>query len=97
MSNEASLEEYQEAYKEVIMEQEKRGFITHLVVYIIVNALLTFINLYYSPETIWFIYPVIGWGIGLVMHYLFGVRWKESEIEQRESMAEQRAKKKRAK
>jgi hypothetical protein len=25
------------------------------------------------PRFLWFYFPLIGWGIGLAMHYLFGV------------------------
>ncbi|HDM36482.1 MAG TPA: 2TM domain-containing protein, partial [Candidatus Syntrophoarchaeum butanivorans] len=48
-------------------------------------------NFIYSPEAIWFFYPLIGWGIGISMHYLFGVRWVEKELEEREAKAEYRA------
>ncbi|HAG09468.1 MAG TPA: hypothetical protein DCK87_07925 [Desulfotomaculum sp.] len=55
-------------------EDEKRGFSVHLVVYVLVNAMLIAINLIYSPEAIWFFYPLLGWGIGITAHYLGGVR-----------------------
>ncbi|GGF60289.1 hypothetical protein GCM10011332_12490 [Terasakiella brassicae] len=34
----------------------------------IFNAGLAAINLTFSPETIWFHYPLFGWGIGLILH-----------------------------
>ena len=49
------------------------------------------INLIYSPEVIWFFYPLIGWVIGISMHYLFSVRWLEKELKEREVKAEYRA------
>ena len=91
MAEEISLEEYKKAYREIVSEDEKKGFSVHLVVYVLVNAMLVAINFIYSPETIWFFYPLIGWGIGISMHYLFGVRWIEKELKEREAKAEYRA------
>jgi hypothetical protein len=53
--------------------------------------MLIAINFIYSPEIIWFFYPLIGWGIGISMHYLFCVRWIEKELKEREAKAEYRA------
>jgi len=41
MGEEISLAEYKKAYREIVAEDEKRGFLTHLVVYVLVNAMLT--------------------------------------------------------
>jgi len=56
---------YEKAEKRV---EAKLGFYIHLVVYILVNALLIIINMRFSPEYSWFIWPLIGWGIGLLFH-----------------------------
>ncbi|WP_202319021.1 2TM domain-containing protein [Archaeoglobus neptunius] len=93
MAEEITLEDYKKAYREIRKEEEKRGFLVHLAVYLLVNAMLIVINLIYSPEAIWFIYPLIGWGIGISMHYLFGVHWLERTLEEREAKAEYRARK----
>jgi hypothetical protein len=58
-------EAYQKARKRV---EAKIGFFTHLAVYLSVNFLL--INLATSRESFWFIWPLLGWGIGLVFHGL---------------------------
>jgi len=91
MPQEISLEEYKKAYREIRKEEEKRNFLVHLMVYVLVNAMLIAINFIYSPKVIWFIYPLIGWGIGISMHYLFGVRWLEKALKEREAKAEYRA------
>ena len=91
MTQGISLEEYKKAYREIRKEEEKRGFLIHLVVYTLVNAMLITINVLYSPEAVWFFYPLIGWGIGLSIHYLFGVHWLEKTLEEREAKAEYRA------
>ncbi|MDI6886343.1 MAG: 2TM domain-containing protein [archaeon] len=91
MVEEISLEEYKKAYGEIVSEEKKIGFLVHLVVYVLVNAMMIAINFIYSPEAIWFFYPLIGWGIGISMHYLFGVRWIQKELKRREAKAEYRA------
>ena len=91
MAEETSLEEYKKAYREVVSEEEKRVFLIHLVVYVLANAMLIAINFIYSPEAIWFFYPLIGWGIGITIHYLSGVRWIQKELEEKEAKAEYKA------
>ena len=46
----------------------KLGFRSHLMVYAIVNAGLLAINLTTSPGYLWFVWPMAGWGIGLLAH-----------------------------
>jgi hypothetical protein len=46
------------------------GFYIHLAVYAFVNAGLIAINLSTSPEHLWFKWPLLGWGLGLVCHAL---------------------------
>ena len=48
----------------------KLGFYVHLVAYITVNLLLVFINYSTSPQYLWFKWPLLGWGIGLLFHWL---------------------------
>ena len=91
MAEDISLEEYKKAYGEVVSEGEKREFSVHLVVYVLVNAMLIAINFIYSPEDIWFFYPLIGWGIGISIHYLFAVHWIQKELTEKEAKAEYKA------
>jgi len=61
--------------------EQRRGFRIHRLVYLCVIPLLAIINLTFVPEFLWFLFPTIGWGIGLTMHYVFGVRrLKESMV-----------------
>ena len=48
----------------------KLGFYIHLITYIAVNLLLIFINFSTSPQYLWFKWPLIGWGIGVLFHWL---------------------------
>lgn len=88
MNNDISLQEYKKSYREIIKQEEKRGFIIHLIVYVLINIMLLVINLLYSPQELWFFYPLLGWGIGLAIHYLWSIVWVEKELEQKEAKAE---------
>ncbi|MBU2608823.1 MAG: 2TM domain-containing protein [Chloroflexi bacterium] len=86
MSTQLSEEEiYHQARKRV---EEKKGFFTHLAVYIIVNIGLVLIWAFVSRSpNPWFIWPLGGWGIGLLFHFL-GVfvfsrhtSWEKREVE----------------
>lgn len=48
----------------------KIGFGYHLTAYIAVNAVLVWINLDKDPQYFWAIWPIIGWGFGLMFHGL---------------------------
>lgn len=48
----------------------KIGFYIHLGIYVAVNILLAVINLKYSPQHWWFLWPLFGWGIGIIFHAL---------------------------
>ena len=48
----------------------KVEFRIHLINYIVINTLLAIINLTLTPEYIWFKWPLLGWGIGIIFHAL---------------------------
>ncbi len=92
MEEEISLEEYQDAYRKMRMEEEKKGFWSHLTVFILINIMFIVINYLYTPGNLWFFYPLIGWGIGITLHYMNTTRWVKSELKEKEAIAEKRAK-----
>ncbi|MEZ0182985.1 2TM domain-containing protein [Flavobacterium oncorhynchi] len=67
-----------------------KGFYGNLASYIFVNAILIFVNLYTSPEYLWFFWPLLWWGIGVVFHGLrvfevfpaLGKDWEERKIKE---------------
>lgn len=87
METYSEFESYQKARKKV---KEIKGFYIHLFFFVLAMALMTFLNLRYSPEHLWFIYPLSGWGIGLVGHAigvfgtdsLFSKNWEERKIKE---------------
>lgn len=56
---------YQSARKRAV---SKLGFYKHFVVYVVVMALLVAINLITSPRYHWYIWPMVGWGVAIVIH-----------------------------
>lgn|SRR5690242_14594341 len=68
--------QYTEAYRQASHRvKAKMGFYGHLASYVIVNGMLIGIYIltaiaaghFYYP---WFVWPMLGWGIGLAFHFL---------------------------
>jgi len=81
-------ENYKRAKQRV---EELRGFYTHLVVYLTVNLILFLINLVSSPQSFWFYWVTLFWGIGILFHglgvfvlegKLLGREWEERKIKE---------------
>ncbi|MCP4632514.1 MAG: 2TM domain-containing protein [candidate division Zixibacteria bacterium] len=63
--------ENQEAYQRAKERVEaKIGFYTHLSAYIVISIFLIIINYSTSSQYLWFKWPLIGWGIGVLFHGL---------------------------
>jgi len=68
--------------------EEKKGFFIHFAIYILVNILLVIIWAFPAGGGYpWFLWPLGGWGIGILFHFL-GVfvfsrpsGWERREIE----------------
>ncbi len=64
----------------------KLAFRSHLFAYVLVNAGLVVINLITSPDYWWFVWPMMGWGLGLLAHgvtvYMDGESMRDRLIEQ---------------
>jgi 2TM domain len=48
--------------------QKRREFKSHLMSFIVINGFLILLNLFTSPSYFWAIYPILGWGLGLLLH-----------------------------
>jgi hypothetical protein len=78
-------DKYDRAKKRV---EEIKGFYVHLAVYVLVNAGLVIISFMTSPGEYWFRWPLLGWGIGIVVHAIsvfgfgrvLGPEWEERKI-----------------
>lgn len=72
---------YERAVKRV---KELKGFYGNLISYCIVIPFLVILNLMTSPRQLWFYWPMLGWGIGLLAHgmnvFAIGRNWEEKKI-----------------
>ena len=76
-----------------------RGFYSHLLVYLVINSIVLFINIFYEKERITDLNNYLGaivWGVGLLIHacivflpnFVFGNEWEERKV--REIMEKQK-------
>ena len=69
--------------------KKKKEFFEHLISFISTMVFLLIINLLTSPGYLWVVWPLLGWGVGLAIHYFtvfgfFGLGtedWEEREFE----------------
>lgn len=85
------LDAYQQAFREVSTRQERLGFRYHLLTYLLFNAVFLVVDVLLVPGSLWFPFPLLGWGCGIVAHYLFSVRFHERILARREAEALRRA------
>lgn len=79
-------EVYRKAKKKV---NAKKGFYIHFGSFCATTLFLFTINYLTSPNFWWFLFPTLGWGIGIVSHYItvFGISgpsgedWEDKELE----------------
>ncbi len=52
-----------------------RGLAIHLVVYFVLGGISIVVNILVTPQTFWFVLPVVGWGAALALHvaYVMGL------------------------
>lgn len=55
------------------------SFAIHLFVFVLVMTLLLVINLATSPWYWWFLWPLVGWGIGVACHGAVILWWSQGQ------------------
>ncbi len=68
-----------------------KGFYSHLIVYLISIAAMIVAYFFMATDYPWFIWPALGWGLGVASHglavfevfSLFGADWEKRQIEKR--------------
>jgi signal transduction histidine kinase len=76
-------EEERKAYKRARRRAVREvGFYVHLMWYGIVIGSFLILNLVVSPSFQWWIFPAVGWGIGLASHFgaVYGWRWIHERV-----------------
>jgi hypothetical protein len=78
--------------RERILARRRAGFFSHLWAFIGVQLFLLAINLMTSPDYLWFVFPLLGWGLGLFFAARHGLSKHVSEnAVSREAARAQRA------
>ena len=71
-------DQYREAEVGYTLAESKRGFEIHALVYAIVMTGLITLNAlliaFTNGDFPWAVFPLVGWGIGLTFHYIYGYR-----------------------
>lgn len=71
-------EQYREAEFGYTLAESKRGFKIHALVYALVMTGLITLNallwVFTTGDFPWAVFPLVGWGIGLTLHYVYGYR-----------------------
>ena len=80
-------ERYYQAQKRV---KDIKGFYVHLTVYLLSNPIIIVVNLLTSPDFLYFLICLFGWGIPLALHGMlafnyptfFNKEWEERKIKE---------------
>jgi hypothetical protein len=68
-----------ELARERIIARRRAAFFSHLWAYVGVQVFLIAINLITGPEYLWFVFPLLGWGLGLFFSARQGLSKEVSE------------------
>ena len=85
-------EDYLQAEFDYSVAEARRGFRIHALIYATVNAGLITLNAlmwgFGGANFPWAIFPLVGWGIGLAVHYYYGFRHPEITVRGRQEKVE---------
>jgi Na+-driven multidrug efflux pump len=88
-------EEYRQAEFGYTLAEARRGFKIHAAVYAVVMTGLIVLNslliAYTETDFPWVVFPFLGWGVGLTLHYIFGYRRAGDEMRYRQRKVEEYA------
>lgn len=87
MENKSKDKNYLRAKKHV---RRMKGFYIHAIIFVFVNIGIIFINAIMSYGEWWFQWTTLGWGIGLLAHWLsvfsfnslFDSEWEEAKVKE---------------
>ena len=89
MKSGISLLEYKLSFRKIAIKEQRIGFLIHSFFYVITNSGLIYLNLSSNSQNKWFYWPLLGWGFGLAMHFLFGILLFKRAIIKKEEQAEE--------
>jgi len=88
---EITLEDYKRVDRQLERKRARRGFTIHAIVYAVVLTGLIILSVTLGDVFPWAGLPMVCWGVGVTLHYLYGVRWVDKTISGRQARIEQRA------
>lgn len=72
---------YRRAFKRV---KDLKSFYGNLTSYVLIIPFLAIINMITSPSDWWFYWPMLGWGLGIILHAIqvfgLGKNWEEKKL-----------------
>jgi hypothetical protein len=85
-------DQYRDAEFGYTLAESKRGFKIHAAIYAVVMTGLIVLNtlliVFTDANFPWAVFPLVGWGIGLTFHYIYGYRRAGAEIRARQQKVE---------
>jgi hypothetical protein len=67
-----------DAARRDVVARRRRGLLLHALIFLLVNAALFGVNFLTTPGEWWVLFPVFGWGLGLLLHAVFGLSHRVS-------------------
>ena len=86
--SEINHEEYKKAFRDLTINDGKKGFKAHLTSYIIMNSIMVIINILTYSGSWWSLMSIAGWGVGVIAHYFGGVAILNKKLPKMEAEAE---------
>ncbi|MAN58389.1 MAG: histidine kinase [Flavobacteriaceae bacterium] len=88
MRNDNQPQERLERAKQYV--EKIKGFYTHLFIYLLIVPLLIWLNVTSNTNFPWALFPVLGWGLGILGHasevgavnFFFGKEWEARKIKE---------------
>jgi sterol desaturase/sphingolipid hydroxylase (fatty acid hydroxylase superfamily) len=63
--------------------RRKMDFLRHVIIYLVVMAVLAIVNNVTGGGYQWWLWPALGWGIGVVAHFLSAFLYAGGSLEKR--------------
>ncbi|HTK08689.1 MAG TPA: 2TM domain-containing protein [Ktedonobacteraceae bacterium] len=79
MATTFTITEFEKAERELRTTESQLHFFLHMAFFIVINVILILLNQVVLPMYPWSIFPLVVWGIGLLVHYFVAFRWIRSE------------------
>lgn len=86
-----TLPAYEEAEHALAHGEGRKGFAVHTIITLIVWAIVIPINVFLADEFPWSVFVVAGMTIGLIVHYIFGVRLIDRTLDEHQRKVERLA------